>query len=69
MQGYKISHTRKTCNAIGRKQGHNKSAMVADTKGGADYNKDWYMQGNQAPRQWGIASDVFLITTPLIYKS
>jgi hypothetical protein len=47
--GYKVLHTSKTCNVIGRKLGHNEAAMVVDTKGGADSNKDWYLQGNQAP--------------------
>jgi hypothetical protein len=47
--GYKVLHTSKICNVIGRKPGHNESAAVADTKGGADFNKDWYLQGNQAP--------------------
>jgi hypothetical protein len=32
--------------------------MVADTKGGAEFNKDWYMQGNQASWWWGIVSNV-----------
>ncbi len=49
MHGYKVLHTSKTCNVIGRKLGHNEAAMVADTKGGAEFNKDWYMQGNRAP--------------------
>jgi hypothetical protein len=49
MHGYKVSHTSKTCNVIGRKLGHNEGATVADTKGGADFNKDWYLQGNRAP--------------------
>jgi hypothetical protein len=47
--GYKVSHTSKTCNVIGRKPGHDEAAMVADTKGGADFNKDWYLQGIRAP--------------------
>jgi hypothetical protein len=47
--GYKVSHTSKTCNVIGRKPGHDEGATVADTKGGADFNKDWYLQGNRAP--------------------
>jgi hypothetical protein len=44
--GYKVFHSSKTCNMIGTKPGHNKDATVADTKGGADFNKDWYLQGN-----------------------
>jgi hypothetical protein len=36
---------------IGKKLGHNEAATVADTKGGADFNKDSYLQ-------WGIASEV-----------
>jgi hypothetical protein len=44
-----LLHTSMTCNVIGRKPGHNEAAMVADTKGGADFNKDWYLQGNGAP--------------------
>ncbi len=47
--GYKVLHTRKTCNVIGRNLGHDEGATVADTKGGADFNKDWYLQGNHAP--------------------
>ncbi len=47
--GYKVLHTSKTCNVIGRNPGHNEDAMVVDTKGGADFNKDWYLQGNCAP--------------------
>jgi hypothetical protein len=49
MHGYKVSHTSKTCNVIGRKPGHDEAATVADTKGGADSNKGWYLQDNQAP--------------------
>jgi hypothetical protein len=41
-------HTSKTCNIIGRKPGHSKSAAtVADTKGGVEYNKDWYIQATR----------------------
>ncbi len=40
MHGYKVFHTSKTCNVIGRKLGHDEAAMVADTKGGADFIKD-----------------------------
>jgi hypothetical protein len=47
--GYKVLHTSKTCNVIGRKPGHDEDATVVDTKGGADFNKDWYLQGNHAP--------------------
>ena len=47
--GYKVLHTSKTCNVIRWKLGHNEDATVADTKGGADFNKDWYLQGNRAP--------------------
>jgi hypothetical protein len=43
---------------IDRRPGHNEAVTVADTKGGADFNKDWYLQGNQASEQWGIASEV-----------
>jgi hypothetical protein len=49
MHGYKVLHTSKTCNVIGRKPGHNEGATVADTKGEAESNKDWYLQGNCAP--------------------
>ncbi len=51
MHGYKdkVLHTSKNCHVIGRKPGHDESATVADTKGGAEYNKDWYMQSNLAP--------------------
>ncbi len=49
MHGYKVSHTSKTCNVIGRKPGHDEGATVADTNGGADFNKDWYLQVNRAP--------------------
>jgi hypothetical protein len=55
---YKVLHTSKTCNVIGRKLGHDEAVTGADTKGGADFNKDWYLQGNQAPWWWGIASDL-----------
>jgi hypothetical protein len=47
--GYKVVHISKTCNVIGRKPGYDEDATVADTKGGADFNKDWYLQGNRAP--------------------
>ncbi len=47
--GYKVLHTSKTCNVIGRKPGQDEAATVADTKGGANFNKDWYLQGNLAP--------------------
>ncbi len=33
-RGYKVLHTSKTCNVIGRKPGHNEVVLVADTKGG-----------------------------------
>jgi hypothetical protein len=56
--GYKVLHNSKTCNEIGKKPGHDEDATVADTKGGADSNKDWYLQGNRAPWQCGIASMV-----------
>jgi hypothetical protein len=46
---YKVLHSSKTCNVIGRKPGHNEAATVADTTGGVDFNKDWYLQGNRAP--------------------
>ncbi len=38
--GEHVLHTSKTCNMIGRKPGHNVDATVADTKEGADFNKD-----------------------------
>ncbi len=47
--GYKVSHTSKTCNVIGKKPGHDEAVTVADTTGGVDFNKDRYLQGNQAP--------------------
>jgi hypothetical protein len=47
--GYKVLHTRKTCNVIDRKLGNDEGVTGADTKGGADFNKDWYLQGNRAP--------------------
>jgi hypothetical protein len=47
--GYKVSHTSKTCNVIGRKPGQDEAATVADIKGDADFNKDWYLQGNWTP--------------------
>ncbi len=37
---YKVLHTSKIGNVIGRKLGHNEDAMVAGTKAGADFNKD-----------------------------
>jgi hypothetical protein len=46
---YKVLHSSKSCNLIGRKPGHNEAATVVDTKGGVDFNKEWYLQGNQAP--------------------
>ncbi len=33
--------------AASRLPGHDVSTAVADTKGGKDYNKDWYLQGNK----------------------
>jgi hypothetical protein len=45
--GYKTAHTSATCGATSRLPGHEASATVADTKGGKDYNKDWYLQGNK----------------------
>ena len=47
--GYKVLHTSKTCYVIGRKPGHDEDATVADTKGGADFNKDLYVQGKRTP--------------------
>jgi hypothetical protein len=47
--GYKVLYTSNTCNVIGRKPGHDEDATVADTKGGAGFNKDWHLQGNRAP--------------------
>jgi hypothetical protein len=44
-----VSHSSKTCNVTGRKPGRDEAAMVADTKGGVDFNKDWYLQDNRAP--------------------
>jgi hypothetical protein len=49
MHGCKVLHTSKNCNVIGRKPGHDKDATVADTKEWADFDKDWYLQGNRAP--------------------
>ncbi len=48
MHEYKVSHTSKPCNVIGGKPGHDEGVTVADTKGGADFNKDWYLHGNRA---------------------
>jgi hypothetical protein len=42
-------HAISACNVIGRKPGHDEGTTVADTKGGADFNKNWYLQGNPAP--------------------
>ena len=39
MHGYKVLHTSKTCNVIGRKPGHNEGATVADSKGGVDFRR------------------------------
>jgi hypothetical protein len=47
--GHKVLHTSKTCNVIGRKPGQVEATTVADTKGGVEFNKDWYMQGNLGP--------------------
>ncbi len=47
--GYKVLYTSKTCNVVGRKPGHDEDPTVADTKEGADFNKNWYLQGNRAP--------------------
>jgi hypothetical protein len=55
---YKVLHTSKTCNVICWKPGHNEGATVSDTKVGVDFNKDWFLQGNCSPWQWGIASEV-----------
>ncbi len=45
--GYKTSHTSATCLASNRLLGHDASATVADTKGGKEWNKNWYLQGNK----------------------
>jgi hypothetical protein len=45
--GYKTSHSSATCAAAHRLPGHDASATVADTKGGKEFNKDWYLQGNK----------------------
>jgi hypothetical protein len=37
--GYKVLHTSKTCNVIGRKPGHDEGATVADSKGGVDFRR------------------------------
>jgi hypothetical protein len=34
------------------------SATVADTKGGKDFNKDWYLQGNKDFWRCGMALNV-----------
>jgi len=44
---YKTGHNSATCIAAHRLLGHDASATVADTKGGKDMNKDWYLQGNK----------------------
>ncbi len=44
---YKTSHTSATCLAANPLPGHDASATVADTKGGKEWNKDWYLQGNK----------------------
>jgi hypothetical protein len=45
--GYKNSHTSATCLAANRLPGHDASETVADTKGGKEWNKNWYLQGNK----------------------
>jgi hypothetical protein len=40
--GYKALDTSATCLAANRLPGHNASATVADTKGGKEWNKNWY---------------------------
>jgi hypothetical protein len=45
--GYKTLHTSATCLAANRLPGHDASATVADTKGGKEWNKNWYLQGNK----------------------
>ncbi len=45
--GYKTLHTSATCLAANRLLGHNASATVADTKGGKEWNKNWYLHGNK----------------------
>ncbi len=49
LHGYKVLHTSKICNVIGRKLRQDEDATVADTKRVADFNKDWYLQGNRTP--------------------
>jgi hypothetical protein len=44
---YKTAHNSASCIAATRLPGHDASATVADTKGGKDFNKDWYLQGNK----------------------
>jgi hypothetical protein len=45
--GYKTAHNSVTCVAAHRLPGHDASATVVDTKGGKDFNKDWYLQENK----------------------
>jgi hypothetical protein len=45
--GYKTSHTSPICLAANWLPGHDASATVADTKGGKEWNKNWYLQGNK----------------------
>jgi hypothetical protein len=41
------THTSATCLAANRLPGHDASATVADTKGGKEWNKNWYLRGNK----------------------
>jgi hypothetical protein len=45
--GYKVLHNSATCCATGQLPGHDEPATVVDTKGGKDWNKDWYLRGKR----------------------
>ncbi len=47
MRGYKTLHSSATCAAASMLPGHGASTTVADTKGGKEFNKDWYLQGTK----------------------
>ena len=47
LHGYKVSHKSKTYGVTGRNPGHDDLATIVDMKGGLEYNKDWYLQGEK----------------------
>jgi len=60
-------HNSTTSVTAHRLPGHDVSATVADTKGGKDFNKDWYLQGNKNTWRGGMALNV-VSDNDLIYN-